>query len=154
MNLPQHVVAVGGFITAKDGNILLVRHPERGWEIPGGYVKIGEDLIAALIREVREETGIDISVGQLGGIHQNIQVESSQIPTKVIFDFFAKSTGGALRTSPEHLEVRWTSRAEVLNMITHPVYLDRMKHLLNFSGKVLLRVYSKEPYKIHREHYL
>jgi 8-oxo-dGTP diphosphatase len=148
------MVAVGGLITDENSNILLVLHPERGWEIPGGYVNIGEDLIAALTREVREETGIDISVEQLGGIHQNIQVESSQISTKVIFDFFAKYKGGTLRTSHEHLEVRWSSREEVLKMITHPVYLDRMKHLLNFSGKVLLRVYSKEPYKIHREHYI
>lgn len=154
MSIAKHIVAVGALVYNEDGQILLVRHPERGWEIPGGYVNTGEDLITALQREVKEETGIDISVGQLAGIHQNVQAESSEVPTKVIFDFLASKQAGTLHTSHEHLEATWVSRDEVLEMITHPVYHDRIKHLLNFSGKVLFRVYSKTPYKIHREIYL
>ena len=154
MKLPQHIIAVGALITDNESNILLARHPDRGWEIPGGYVKLGEDLITALKREIKEETGIDVSVGALAGIHQNIQVESNQLPTKVIFDFLAHKQSGELRTSDEHLEVRWFSREKVLSRITHPIYYDRMKHLLNFKGKVLLRVYSKEPYQLHKEQYI
>lgn len=154
MQFPKHIVAVGALVTDNDNNILLARHPERGWEIPGGYVKSGEDLITALKREIKEETGVDVSVGALAGIHQNIQAESIDVPTKVIFDFFAHKQHGELRTSDEHLEVRWFSRDEVLSRVTHPIYRDRMKHLLNFPGRVLLRVYSKEPYQIHKEQYL
>lgn len=154
MSIPRHVVAAGGLVADSERRILLVRHAERGWEIPGGYVNIGEDLITALQREVKEETGIDISVGQLAGIHQNVQVESPEIPTKVIFDFMAKMKGGQLKTSHEHIDVGWFARDEVLNKITHPVYLDRMKHLLEFSGNVLFRIYSKTPYKVHKETYL
>ncbi len=154
MKFPQHIVAVGALVTDDDSNILLARHPERGWEIPGGYVHSGEDLITALKREIKEETGVDVSVGALVGIHQNIQAESTQVPTKVIFDFLAHKLYGELRTSDEHLEVRWFSRDEVLSRITHPIYRDRMKHLLNFPSRVLLRVYSREPYQIHTEQYL
>lgn len=154
MSIPKHVVAVGGLVADSESKILLVRHAERGWEIPGGYVNTGEDLITALHREIKEETGTDVSIGQLAGIHQNIQVESPEIPTKVIFDFMTKTKGGQLKTSHEHLEVKWFTRDEVLNKITHPVYHDRMKHLLEFSGNVLLRIYSKTPYKIHGEIYL
>jgi 8-oxo-dGTP diphosphatase len=154
MKFPQHIVAVGALVTDNDSNILLARHPDRGWEIPGGYVNIGEDLITALKREIKEETGIDVTVGALAGIHQNIQAESNQVPTKVIFDFLANKQQGELRTSDEHLEVKWFSRDEVLSRITHPIYHDRMRHLINFPGKVLLRVYSKEPYQIHKEQYI
>jgi|GEM_PF-6834822 len=76
MNFSQHIVAVGALVTDNDNNILLARHPERGWEIPGGYVNSGEDLITALNKEIKEETGIDVSVGALVGIHQNIQAEA------------------------------------------------------------------------------
>ncbi len=154
MSIPRHVVAAGGLVIDSKGKILLVRHAERGWEIPGGYVNIGEDLITALKREVREETGIDISVGQLAGIHQNVQAESSDVPTKVIFDFLASKQAGTLQTSHEHIDVGWFARDEVLDKITHPVYHDRMKHLLQFSSKVLLRIYSKTPYTVHKEVYL
>lgn len=44
------------------GHVVFVKHPERGWEIPGGHLKRGEDPDAALIREVMEETGLDITI--------------------------------------------------------------------------------------------
>jgi len=58
MEFPQHIVAVGGLIKNNDNHILMVKHPKRGWEFPGGQVEEGEDIISALIREVEEEAGI------------------------------------------------------------------------------------------------
>lgn len=72
MQFPTHIVAVGGFIKNSDGKVLMARHPKRGWDFPGGQVEIGETLTQALIREVKEETGMDILVQGLIGIHSNI----------------------------------------------------------------------------------
>ena len=152
--LPKHIIAVGGLVSDENGKIILAQHPDRGWEIPGGQVNVGEDLHAALQREIKEETGVDISIGQLVGIYQNIQAESVEIPTKIIFDFLACKKGGKLLKSKEHLEVKWCSRIEILDMITNPIYYDRVKQSLNFTGKILFRAYSKNPYKLHKEFFL
>ena len=65
---PKFVLAwitssVEDFTTLNDGgHVVFVKHPERGWEIPGGHLKSGEDPDAALIREVMEETGLEIKI--------------------------------------------------------------------------------------------
>ncbi|MRR10050.1 NUDIX hydrolase, partial [bacterium] len=60
MKYPTHIVAVSALVRNRAGKVLLMRHPRRGWEFPGGQVEAGEDLIAALHREVKEETGITV----------------------------------------------------------------------------------------------
>lgn len=154
MEFPKHIVGVVGLVTNKQGKVLLTRHPRRGWQSPGGQVEVGEDLITALQREVEEETGIVISMGKLTGVYSNVKQQSIHFPTWVIFGFLGEKLSGELRTSEESPEVGWFSRDKVLNMISHPTIGDRMKDMLNFSGKVVYRVYSTDPYKICRECFL
>ena len=115
MNYPVHIVAVGGLIENDEGKILMVKSPDRGWEIPGGQVEAGETLTDALKREIKEETGIDIEVGDLRTVNSNIAKKVqpdgvSPIGSIISFGFTGKAVSGELTTSDESLEVNWFDR--------------------------------------------
>lgn len=149
MRHPKHIVAVSGLISHTDDKVLLIRSPRRGWEFPGGQVEEGENLIEALQREIQEEAGVTASVGTLVGVYSNIQS-----PTKLMFGFLGDYISGELSTSAESLETEWVARDSVLQRISHPAIYDRMKDMLNFSGRVVYRVYTHNPYQICEQRFL
>ena len=60
---PTHIAAVFGIVENDKNEILLLKHREKAvWMFPGGQVEAGENLIDALLRETREESGMDIEV--------------------------------------------------------------------------------------------
>ena len=146
---PKHIVAVSGLVRHPNGKILLIRSPRRGWEFPGGQVEEGENLIEALQRETQEESGVIASIGPLVGIYSNIRS-----PTKLMFGFLADYVSGELRTSDESLEIEWVARDAVLQRVSNPAIYDRMKDMLDFSGCVIYRVYTNNPYQIYEQRFL
>ena len=95
-------VAVGTIIRTASDRLVLVRraiHPGYGkWVFPGGFVDRGEPLIAAAVREAREECGLDI---RLDGL-VNIYSYAGRAPVIVVYA--ATSVGGSLRGNEECLE--------------------------------------------------
>ena len=65
------VACVGGIVFDRRGRLLVVRRandPDAGaWSVPGGRVEAGEDLAAAVVREVTEETGLTVVAGPEAG---------------------------------------------------------------------------------------
>ncbi len=96
-----------------DGALLLVRRdrePARGqWSLPGGRVKLGETLAEAAVREVREETGIDIDIDGLIGIAERIiRDDDGGIEHHyVIVDFTANPRTTEVTAGDDAAEARW-----------------------------------------------
>jgi len=97
-------VAVGTIIEADDSRLVLVRRaiePGYGlWVFPGGYVDRGETLTAAAIREAREESGLEIHLGQL------VNIYSYPGPSPIIVVYSARIIGGDLCADDECLEAQ------------------------------------------------
>lgn len=159
MNYPVHIVSVGGLIENNEGKILMLLSPDRGWEIPGGQVEEGESLTDALKREVKEETGIDIEVGNLKTVHSNITKRFqpdgiSSIGSIINFGFTGEAISGELTTSEESLEVAWVHREKVLDLIGKDFMRDRVKNMLSAEEKIIYGVFTREPYTLHEVKYI
>ena len=149
MNHPKHIVAVSGLISHPNGQVLLIRSPHRGWEFPGGQVEEGENLIEALQREIKEESGVNATISSLVGVYSNIRS-----PSKVMFGFLCEYVSGELTTSDESVETKWVERDSILDQVTNPIFHDRIKDMLDFNGQIIYRVYATNPYEIYQQFYL
>lgn len=151
MQMPVHIVAAGGFVENTKGEILLVKTRRDGqWVFPGGQVEVGENLIDGVIREVKEESGIDVKVSHLVGVFSNTATYEGHsgvkiVPTKVMFDFVCEPVGGELTTSDETSDSCWVSKEEVLNMVSAPALRTRYQAYLDYNGSVQYMDYITKP---------
>ncbi|MDR7071638.1 NUDIX hydrolase [Fictibacillus barbaricus] len=126
---PKHIVSAATIVINEKGEILLIKGPRRGWEMPGGQVEEGESLKEAAIRETKEESGIDIEVLNFCGVFQN--VKRSICNTL----FLAKPVGGCLTTSSESLEVGFFPIEQALEMVTHLNFRQRIEYCLDNNNQ-------------------
>ena len=96
------------------GEVLLERRSDNGfWGLPGGVVEIGESVEHAVIREVMEETGLEVVVTRLIGIysdpkHHTIQgYPDGRLFHNVTMAFECERRGGELRISEESFDLRY-----------------------------------------------
>jgi len=143
MDYPRHIVAVSGLFLNCDGKILLVKTARRGWECPGGQVELGEDLITALIRETREESGCTVEVDRLVGVYTN-----PTAPEKVMFQFVGRYVAGALQISEETADVGWFTIDEARRLVTFPSNLGKLNDALRPGERPIYRVYSAQLYHV------
>jgi ADP-ribose pyrophosphatase YjhB (NUDIX family) len=90
--------------------VLIRRAIEPGyglWVFPGGYVDRGEEVTLAAVREAREESGLDVRLGELLGVYSY----AGRIP--VIIVYRATPIGGTLEVDEEGLEARWFMPDEI-----------------------------------------
>lgn len=104
------IVAVGAVVTF-DGGVVLVKRrnePLAGrWTLPGGTLEVGETLQQGVVREVLEETGLQVEVGPVIEVFDRIERDGDDRVRfhYVIVDYACRATGGALSAGSDADEV-------------------------------------------------
>lgn len=106
----------------EDGRVLMVergKEPLKGWwSLPGGLVETGERLEAAIRREVREETGLEVEIVHLLEVFERIIWDSDGKPEYhyVLVDYICRVTGGKPQAGDDASALRWVSDSELDGM--------------------------------------
>ena len=116
---PKHPIVGVGAIIIQNGKILIVRRgsePGKGkWSVPGGLVELGETVKQTVVREVKEECGLDVEVDRLIDVVDSMTFdENGKLKYHfVILDFFVKLKGGELKPGDDAKEALWVPLEEV-----------------------------------------
>ena len=107
----KYVIGVTGVVRDQHGRVLLLRHrmwtPRRPWGLPTGFAASGEEFPHTVVREVKEETGLDVAPGRLVRV-----VSGFRLRAEVAYE--AEFLGGTLQLDPmEILEAGWLSPEEL-----------------------------------------
>ncbi len=124
------VVAVKGIVVNK-GRVLIVKRSDNDefgagtWECVGGKIEFGEELEAALIREMKEEVGLDIIVEKL-----LFAVTFKTDPTRqvVILTYLCTSEDTEVKLSMEHSEFLWANKYQLKQLLNLDILEDFEKN--------------------------
>ncbi|MFF2076354.1 NUDIX hydrolase [Kitasatospora sp. NPDC058162] len=127
------VPSVTAVVTDTDGRLLLIHKTDNNlWALPGGGHDIGESVADTVVREVREETGIDVEVAAVVGLYTDpghvMAYDDGEVRQQFSICFRARPVGGVLRTSSESKEVRWVNPADLDDLDIHPSMRLRIQH--------------------------
>lgn len=119
--------ASAGVVLNRLGEVLLVRRaiePYRDhWALPAGYQEIDEEPAFTIVREVREETGVEVEV--LGLLDLLFVPNDPRKPANVAV-FLCREVGGALCPGPEEHEVGWFA----LDALPEPIGFENYPRIL------------------------
>jgi ADP-ribose pyrophosphatase YjhB (NUDIX family) len=129
------VVATSAVVTDDAGRILLQRRADSGnWALPGGGMEMDESLADSVVREVKEETGLNVEVTGLVGTYTDprhiIAYTDGEVRRQFNICYTARVTGGQLAISDESTELRFIDPAELDSLAMHHTQRLRIRHYL------------------------
>lgn len=129
------VPAASAVVVDQAGRILLHRRDDNDlWSIPGGAMEVGERIADTAVREVKEETGLEVLPEALVGIYTDprhvVEYGDGEVRQQFSVCFACRVVGGELATSDESLEVGFFTQAEIATMPMHESIRLRIRHYL------------------------
>ncbi|MFQ6145053.1 NUDIX domain-containing protein [Streptomyces seoulensis] len=133
------VVAASAVVTDEQGRILLQRRRDNDlWALPGGGMEMADSLPGAAVREVKEETGLDVEITGLVGTYTDprhvIAYSDGEVRRQFNVCFTARVTGGELTISDESTELRFVDPRELKSLPMHHTQRLRLRHFLQHRG--------------------
>jgi ADP-ribose pyrophosphatase YjhB (NUDIX family) len=118
---PARPIVGAGAVVIKNGAVLLIRRgkaPKLGrWSLPGGAQELGETIEEAVVREVLEETGLDVRILAFLDVIDLIEKDAYGIRYHyTLIDYLAEVTGGTLAPGTDAADARFFSLEEALSL--------------------------------------
>ncbi|MCX5535430.1 NUDIX domain-containing protein [Streptomyces sp. NBC_00006] len=137
------VVAASAVVTDTEGRVLLQRRADSGlWALPGGGMELGESLPGCAVREVKEETGLDVEITGLVGTYTDprhiIAYTDGEVRRQFNICFTAQIVGGELAISDESTELRFVAVNEYRDLDMHHTQGMRLKHYFEHHAEPYL----------------
>ncbi|MBC3842698.1 NUDIX domain-containing protein [Streptacidiphilus sp. 4-A2] len=138
------VVAASAVVMDEDGRILLQRRSDNGlWSLPGGGMEMDESLPGTAVREVKEETGLDVEITGLVGTYTDprhvIAYSDGEVRRQFNVCFTARVVGGQLAMSDESTELRFVALEDLSALPMHHTQRLRLDHFLDHRTTPYLR---------------
>ena len=132
------VPAASAVITDNEGKILLHRRSDNDlWALPGGTMEIGESISETVVREVKEETGLDVVIERLVGIYTKpkhlVAFSDGEVRQEFSICFACRTVGGNVTISDESLEASFFAPEEMSRLAMHESIRLRIKHFLQYN---------------------
>jgi ADP-ribose pyrophosphatase YjhB (NUDIX family) len=137
------VPAASAIVVDQAGRILLIRRSDNAlWSVPGGTMEVGERIADTAVREVREETGLEVVPEAVVGIYSNprhvIEYADGEVRQQFSICFACRRVGGELATSDESTEVGFFTPAEIEAMPMHESIRLRIRHYLEHRPQPII----------------
>ena len=129
------VPAASAAVSNENNEILMQRRADNDlWALPGGTMDLGESIGQTAVREVREETGLDVEITGIVGIYSDprhiIEYSDGEVRQQFNICFSARLLGGTLRASDESTEVAWITPQSLEELSIHDTTRLRLRHFL------------------------
>jgi len=112
------LLTVDGVVLDIRGKVALIRRgnpPFKGrWALPGGFVDVGETIEKAVVREVREETGMGVRIASIVGVYSNPKRDPRGHTVGVAF--LCRKTAGRMKAGDDAAGAAWFEMAEALDL--------------------------------------
>jgi len=145
IDFAKNILTVKAILLNDENKILLLKRSKKSsnpgkWDLPGGILEKNETLAEALSREIREETGLEIEIGEILGTAE-FSKESEQFQDeKRGLRYLAYCDSNEVKISDEHQSFKWVLMEEALEMLSAKEGFENEKREVVQKAKNLLEM--------------